>query len=81
MATTIDRLSALEQQVTANSVLLTEIHAAVIGNGAKGSSLRERVAALETSNDFRHKAVYAVFPSLLVSVLSHLGWPVHGGAS
>lgn len=48
MPTTPDRLSALELRVAANSTLLQEIHTAVVSDGSPGSSLRERVTALET---------------------------------
>ena len=69
--TTAERLAALE-------TLVSEIHQATVGDGSKGSSLRERVTALETSNDWRHRAVYSIVPSLLVSLAAHLGVPVGG---
>ncbi len=71
MPTTAERLAALEQ-------MTTEIHMAVVGDGSRQSSLRERIAALESSNDWRHRAIYSVFPSLFVSLLAHFGIPAHG---
>lgn len=66
MPTTNERLSAMEAK-------LDEIHLAVVGNGSRHSSMRERVAALESSNGWRHRAIYSVFPSLVVALLTHLG--------
>jgi hypothetical protein len=66
MATTAERLAALETMVA-------EIHGAVVGNGSKGSTVRERLSSLETQTDWRHRTVYSIVPSLLVAALSHLG--------
>lgn len=71
--TTAERLAALEARMASNTTLLAEVHAAVIGDGSKQSSLRERLSAVEAQNDWRHRTVYSVFPSILVAVLAHLG--------
>ena len=71
-----ERLARIEARHAANAALIGEIHREVVGSGDKGSTVRERLSALETSNDWRHRAMYSVFPSLLVGLLAHLGLPV-----
>lgn len=81
--TTAERLAALELRVAENSALLQDIHLAVVGNGSKGSSLRERVSSLESSNNWQHRALYSVFPAMFTALLAQLGLHVShpGGPS
>jgi len=81
MPTTADRLLAVERQLANNTVLLQEMHVALCGDGSKQSSLRERVAMLETSNDFRHRAVYSILPAIVTALLAQLGLHIHPGGS
>ena len=80
---TSQRLVQLEREIARNSALIAEIHTAVVGDGSKGSSLRERTASLEAGNDWRHKALYSVFPSVVTALLAQLGFhlPHSGGAA
>lgn len=72
--TTAERLASLER-------LTAEIHLAVVGDGSAGSSLRERVSALETSNGWRQRALYSVLPSIATAALAQFGLHLpHTGA-
>jgi hypothetical protein len=71
MTTTADRLARLEAMVS-------EIHVAVIGDGSAGSSLRERVQALETSHQRETGWRYRTVNSAAVAVVaSALSWLAH----
>lgn len=80
MPTTADRLLSLEQRIEHNTALIAEIHTAVVGDGSRQSSLRERVSVLEVSNDFRHRAVYSILPSIVMALLAQLGLHLHPGS-
>jgi len=83
MATTHQRLDSIETRLARLDERTESIYLAVVGDGSKGSSLRERVATLEVQNDFRHKAVFAAVPAVVVWLLNHLGlsMPGIGGSS
>lgn len=60
-------------ELAAIRATLDEVRLAVIGDGSKDSSLRERVSALESGNDWKHRLVATAIPTVLGAVLAHLG--------
>lgn len=78
MPATAERLAALETMVG-------EIHSAVVGDGSKDSSMRERVATLEAQQDWKHRAVaigaHTLWTAAVAAVAHTLGiqLPIGGG--
>jgi hypothetical protein len=70
MTSTLERLAALERRIEHNSAILSEIHAAVVGDGSKHSSLRERVTALEVAHTHETSWKYRGVSSSAIAIVS-----------
>jgi hypothetical protein len=91
-STTADRLLAIEERLAqieatqaSSTAVLAEIHVAVVGDGSAGSSLRERVATLETAHlhesSWKYRGVTTAATALVSAAFAYFTHLLSAGGS